>query len=86
MGFQVNCDRCGRFMKTARADELKALSKVEPICKTCLDVEAKLQLKVDTLQRKAEVDIKKVVGAYKTMISEEIHKVVEESYGDTDSL
>ena len=84
MGFQVNCDRCGRFMRNAKAQELKALSKVEPICKTCVEVEEVLQKKVSDLQRRAEVDIKKVGNAYKTMISEEIHKVVEDKYADTD--
>ena len=81
MGFQVNCDRCGRFMKTVKADELKALSKIEPICKTCEGVEADLQQKIATLQRKAEVDIKKVGNVYKEMITEEIRKVVGENYG-----
>jgi len=85
MGFQVNCDRCGRFMRTAKAEELKALSKVEPICKTCEKVEADLQLKVANIQRRAEVDIKKVGSVYKDMITEEIRKVVGDNYGDTGS-
>jgi len=83
MGFQVSCDRCGRFIKTAKAEELKALIKVEPICKTCLSVESTLQAKIELLQRKAEVDIKRVCSTYKDLITEEIHKVVGENYGDS---
>ena len=81
MGFQVSCDRCKRFIRNVKTEDVKSLLRDEVLCDVCKDIETDLHKKIATLRRKAEVDLNKVSNAYKEMITKEIHRVVGEKHG-----
>jgi len=83
MGFQVNCDRCGRFMRNISGKDLKSMMEKEITCKVCISVEEQVKTKVDTLKRQADVELKKVHTAYKTLLIETIQEQVAKNYGNT---
>ncbi len=83
MAFQMSCDRCGRFIKNVKGGDLKQYIHTEPLCTVCIDTEEQLQKKISTIQRRAEVDFKRMAETFKELVKEEIHKSVLENYDDT---
>ena len=86
MSFQVNCDRCRRFVKHVNGKELKNIIDGEVVCKTCVSVEEKSKAKIDTLKRQAEVEFKRVHTQYKTLLIEAIQEQVAKNYDDPGSV
>jgi len=82
MGFQVNCDRCGRFMRTVKASEIKSVIKTDPVCDVCLKVEETVLAKVEKYRRQAEVELKRVHVACKALLIETIQEEVAKNYGN----
>ena len=80
MGFTLSCDRCGRFIRKVKTEDVKGFLNQEPICEVCEEIETTLHKKIATLRRKAEVDFNKVSNAYKQMVTDEIRRVVEEKH------
>jgi hypothetical protein len=83
MGFQVNCDRCGRFMKNVNGRDLKGMMDKEIVCKVCVKTEDKIVADLDKLKRQADVEVKKVTNAYKTLLIETIQEQVAKNYAST---
>lgn len=51
MGFQVNCDRCKRFMKFVSKKELNQMEN-DIVCKTCQETEAKIRKDVEQIKNR----------------------------------
>ncbi len=80
MGFAMNCDRCGRFMKNVAAKDLRKLPQ-EIVCAPCKKIEASAKATVDQMKRAARADFEKVANSYKETLTELLKMAV---HGDTE--
>ena len=76
MGFQMNCDRCGRSIRNLSVKELKNLPEDEVVCKNCQKTEKEIRRKVEKLKATAEIAFRDLGRKLGDQITEAIHSSV----------
>ena len=81
MGFKMNCDRCGRFIKNMSIVELRKQTDYtkEVLCTSCINWETNAKRGVEKAIDKMKGDLEK----YRTGFVEEIQNICKASRTDT---
>lgn len=80
MGFKMNCDRCGRFIRNISMSELKKQTDFgkEIICPQCSNWEKRSRVSVEKAVERMKGDLEK----YRIRFVEKIKQICEESMLD----
>ena len=78
MGFQMSCDRCGRFMKNVPAKALRNMRDEEIVCPVCQKIESATKKRVDRLLKEAQSDLNRTAAAYKELVTDAVRESVDE--------
>ena len=76
MGIQLNCDRCGRLIKTVSIKAMNALTENDGICKSCKEAEVDQQKMKEKFKNRLINDATKFTAKWQKYYDELLQEAV----------